>query len=515
MADRKTQRKHLFGSSEKTDFIMNLTDAGTKKLCALYCIIAMIIIEAVAIPYYLTKNVIDYTEPVIGTEIVLKHYVSEKVIYWASVAMFGIGLLGLCVFMIGKMKNQYKLADNKALLWLGGVMIMSLISSLTADELLYAFTGYQDRAEGFITLIGYYGFFAAAFTVVADNWRTRLCGTIIGIGAVNAVIGILQTVPALRGKIPNWFNTLSKPSFFNMATSEEVDIPAANGLAMTPHALAALLTVSLAVALAAFIFAEKPLHKCLSGCSTVVMTVAGILTRTTTALIGLGTAAVVVFVIAIVYAAKNKGAKAEEGSEALAPARRVLLLGCIGLVAVVGTGVIMHLAGAVKLEDEYVIRQDSERMLMVFRREDDSMWVYPYMWDDGLYFSEDDPLLGTGPDNLGKMQELGAVIDRSYNEYIDIAVQRGWITLGLYAVFLLITVVKGFRALALFVRREVNWAAAAAMAAVTAYMVQAFFNISALTSSPFFYICAGLCWSYFARLSVAEKNEKKRKALED
>ena len=509
MADRKTQRKHLFGTSDKSDFIMNLTDAGTKKLCAVYCIIAMLLIEAVAIPYYLTKNVLDYEEQVAGVETTLKHYVSEKVIYWGSVAMFGIGLIGLCVFIIGKMKKQYRLADNRALLWLGGVAVMSLVSSLAAEETLYSFTGYQDRAEGFLTLIGYYGFFAAAFTVVADDWRRRLCGTIIGIGTVNAVVGILQVVPALRGKIPNWFNTLSKPNAFNLALSEDVDVAAANGLAMTPHALAALLTVCLAAALAAFIFEKKPLNKALSGCSAVLMVVAGIFTRTASAVIGLGTAAAVVFVIAVVYAVKN-------GSGEAAGKKSVLCFACVGLAAVVGTGLIMQLAGGFRLYDENVIRQDSERMLMVFRREDSSSWVYPYMWESGMDIAEDNLLLGVGPDNFGVMlKQYGAVIDRSYNEYIDTAMQRGIITLVLYAVFLLVTVARAFRALALFVGGKVNWAAAAATGAVIAYSVQAFFNISALTCTPFFFICAGICWSYFAKLSQTERNDKKRKASEE
>lgn len=511
MADRKTQRKHLFGTSEKSDFIVNMTDAGAKKFCAMYCIIAMILIEAVALPYYLTKNVIDYVEPLEGTNLELKHYVSEKVIYWASVVMFGLGLIGLCVFLVGKIKKQYTLKDNKALLWLAGVIAMSLISSLTAEELMYSMTGYQDRAEGFLTLIGYYGFFAAAFTVVADNWRARLCGTMIGIGALNAVVGILQTVPALRGKIPNWFDVLKTHSEESINISVNVDVPAANGLAMSPHALAGLLTVTLAAALAAFVFCEKPLHKALSGASAVLMVIAGILTRTATAVIGLGCAAVIVFAVSVIYAVKNKSA--EEPEDEVKPVKGALLFGCIGLAAVVCTVVIMGVAGSLKFYDEEVIRADSERMLMLFRREDESNWVYPYLWDDGLYISEDDVFLGTGPDNFGTMLNLGAVIDRSYNEYIDVAMQRGWITLGLYVVFLLITVWKAFKALAFFVRRQMNWAAAAACAAVIAYLVQAFFNISALTSTPFFFICAGLVWSYKAKLTIAEKNDKKRKAM--
>ena len=161
--------KHLFGTSEKSDFILNLTDEGTKKLCAVYCIIAMLIIELAAIPYYLTKNVVDYTENVGGME--FPHYLSDKVIYWAAVIMLGLGVMGLSIFLIGKMKKQISLSDNKPLLLLAGVILMSFISALAAESIVNSMTGYLDRAEGMLTLMGYYGFFAAAFTVVGDGWR--------------------------------------------------------------------------------------------------------------------------------------------------------------------------------------------------------------------------------------------------------------------------------------------------------------------------------------------------------
>ena len=504
MADRKTDRKHLFGTSDSSDFILNMTDAGAKKFCAMFCIIAMILIEAVALPYYLTKKVVDYKEEIMG--VTVEHYVSEKVIYWASVVMLGIGLLGLSVFLIGKMKKQFVLKDNKALLWLVGVIVMSFISALAAEDLMYAMTGYQDRAEGMLTLLGYYGFFAAAFTVVAENWRVRICGTIIGIGALNAVIGILQVIPALRGKIPNWFDVLKTHPEESINISLDVDVPAANGLAMAPHALAGLLTVTFAVAFTAFIFAKKPLYKALSGVSAILMVVAGLYTRTATALIGLSTAAVLVFVVAVIAAFKNTA----DSEENIGSSKKSIALACIGLAAAVGAGLVMNFTDQLKFYDEEVIRADSERMLMLMRREDESMWVYPYLWDEGLYISEDNIALGTGPDNFGKMLDLGAVIDRSYNEYIDVAMQRGWITLGLYVIFLLVTVGKAFKALAMFIRREVNWAAAAVFSAVLAYLVQAFFNVSALTSTPFFFICAGLVWSYGAKMTIAEKNEKKK-----
>lgn len=490
-----SDRKHLFGTSDKSDFIMNMTDAGAKKLCAMYCIIAMALIELAALPYYLTKNVVDYYDEVMDTQV--PHYLSDKVIYWAAVLMFGLGILGFSIFLIGKMKKQVSLKDNKALLWMVGIIVMSFISALAAEDVNSAMTGYLDRAEGMLTLIGYYGFFAAAFTVIADDWRKRLCAVLIAVGAVNSVIGILQVIPALEDIIPNWFTVL------NVTFTQGIRVPAANGLSMTPHALAGVLTVCFAAALAAVIFSDKLAVKLASGCAAVLMTAAGVYTRTVTALIGLGTAAVVMAAIAVIYAVKNRGASsADEEDEAAVPVYSVksVVISLVCCVVAVGAAVgILAGTGELELHDEEVIRTDSIRMLMLLQRDDTETWIYPYLWDDGVYIAEQNPLLGVGPDNWAAISRAGSTIDRTYNEYVDVAMQRGFITAALYVIFLLVTLIKALGALGSFIGREVNWAAAAVCCAVCAYIVQAFFNISSLASSPFFYICIGLVWSYTAK----------------
>ncbi|MBR6046322.1 MAG: O-antigen ligase family protein [Ruminococcus sp.] len=496
------ERKHLFGTSDKSDFIVNMTDAGAKKLCAMYCIIAMAIIELIAIPYYFTKNVVDYYDTF--GELQMPHYLSDKVIYWAAVVMFGLGILGFSIFIIGRMKKQISLKDNKALLWMAGIIVMSLISALASSEINNAMTGYQDRAEGFLTLIGYYGFFAAAFTVVAEDWKKRVCAAIITIGAVNAVIGILQVIPALEDIVPNWFTML------NVTFTQGIKVPAANGLAMTPHALAAILTVSFAAALTAVCFARSLPARLLSGAAAVLMVAAGVFTRTVTAYIGLGCSALFVLIIAVCYAAKDSSSEPEEAEEDTEPSvpRKSVLAGLLcGLAAAACAVAVLAVTDNVELHDEEVIRTDSIRMLMLLDREDSDTWIYPYLWDDGLYVTEQNPLLGTGPDNWATIYSHGLTIDRTYNEYIDTAMQRGVITAGLYLIFLLITLYKAVKAVAGFVKGRLGWGTAAASAAAAAYMVQAFFNISALTSTPFFFICAGLVWSTTAKKKSRVKKQ--------
>ncbi len=494
MADRK----HLFGTSEKSDFILNMTDEGTKKLCAVYCIIAMAIIELAAIPYYLTKNVVDYTEEIGGVS--FPHYLSDKVIYFVIVIMFGLGILGLSIFLIGRMKKQISLADNRALAVLGLIIVMSLISALASGSLSDSMTGYLDRAEGFLTLIGYYGFFAAAFTVVGDGWRRRLCTVIVTIGVVNAVIGILQTIPAFEDILPNWFSKL------NVTFTTAMSIPAANGLAMTPHALAALLTIAFAAAFAGLLYSNGNARLAYGGAG-MLMAIAGVLTRTVTAWVGIGSAAVIGCITAVVYAKKNKSENSSGSRNTVIAAvcALVLVCGAMGGTLAAQVSAYPESDGYKVFCDEEVIRTDSIRMLMLLQKQDSDEWVYTYLWDDGMFVAEQSPLLGIGPDNWEAASSYGLTIDRTYNEYVDTAMQRGFVTLALYVIFLLITVVRGVKAVGAFIRGEVGWAAPAVMTAVTAYAIQAFFNISSLESTPFFFICAGLIWSYGAVRKTAGK----------
>lgn len=497
------EKKHLFGTSEKSDFILNMTEQGTKKLCGLYCIIAMIVITVAAIPYYFTKDVVDYVEVEGGIEFV--HYLSEKMIYWVSTLMIGAGVIGFCIFLIGRMKGQISLKDNKALLWLGGIIFMSLLSSLLSDYVVYALTGYLDRAEGLLSILGYMGFFAAAMTVTGDNWRKNICDALVGIGAFNSVVGILQSIPATGEKMPNYFAYLFKEYGTAAAEGEKLIGGAvhtadytASGFACTPFALGALLTVTFSAAFAGAVFDDSKLRKIFYSLGGILMTVCAVLTQTVPAVTGIGCAAVIMLVLGI--AAKVKCEDKSQGKKALISA-------AAGFAAVAAVLVIMAVSGHLVFKDEQIIRTDVNDRLVIstLDKEDKEAWIYPYLWDDGMYVFENNIVFGTGPDNWDTMASLGASIDRSYNEYIDVAMQRGIITLALYIVFLIITLKKAVCAVGGLFRGKNNWAAAAVMCGLAAYMLQAFFNISSISSSPFFWLAAGLAWSYGAKGSTKAK----------
>ena len=112
------EKKHLFGSTEKSDFILNMTEQGTKKLCGIYCMIAMLIVALAAIPYYLTKDIVDYVSTETGFEVT--HYLSEKLVFLVSTLFIAAGLIGFLIFLVGHIKQEVIIKNNKALLWFAG-----------------------------------------------------------------------------------------------------------------------------------------------------------------------------------------------------------------------------------------------------------------------------------------------------------------------------------------------------------------------------------------------------------
>ena len=153
-----------------------------------------------------------------------------------------------------------------------------------------------------------------AMTVTGDNWRLRISDLLVGIGAVNGVIGILQSIPSVGSKIPNYFQYLFKD--FGTAVGEgEIVINnlihtegyIATGLAATPFALAALLTVAFAAAVSGAAFGRSVPRRILYLVSAAVMSVCAAFTRVLPAVIGICAAAAAAALIGIIRKNKSGG----------------------------------------------------------------------------------------------------------------------------------------------------------------------------------------------------------------
>lgn len=504
---KKEQRKHLFGSTEKSDFILNMSKEQTYKLCGLYSIIAIAILLVINIPYTFIKHTFDYVD-----EDNITHYADSMLADYASILVIAAGLVGFWFFLVGRMKKEIIIGKNRSLAVIVLVLAVSAWSMFASGDISTGFFGYLDRSEGLLTILAYWGFFAAGMSVTGDKWRLKVTDFIIAAGLFNAVVGILQAIPALDSVVPNKFKdlfirlgekTTADNEFFVAGQGIFEKGHAASGFLITPFALAAVMTITFGLAAAGFAFEKSGKKKIFYGVSAVACTTAAVLTKTVVGMIGVGAAALTVVITAIVYSAKKKQKKP------LALALGTILAAGVCICSLV-------LSGAAEFKDEEVIYTDVFYRLStgVPRENDEGLWIYPYLWNDGAYLIETHPITGVGPDNYGEMYNAQCTTDRSFNEYIDVAMQRGIICLVLYVVFLLITVKKMCSAAAEHFKddKTVCWVAVGLLCAFAGYLVQAFFNSGTNYSTPYFFIIAGIGWSYFAKGNPAtEKSGKKDK----
>ena len=295
-------KKHLFGSSEKSDFILNMSAESAQKLCGVYSIIAVLVLCVITIPYYFTQNIKYGMDESVNRTL----YLNEKFIFFISAAVLAVGFVGFIIFLIANMKKQVELKDNKSLIVPLAVVLLSVVSCLLSADIFTSFYGYLDRSEGMLTILGYWGLFAAGMTVTADDRRIKLSDFIVGIGAFEAIVGILQAIPATAKIVPNYFKEIfSAFSSGGMTYTKEY---IATGFLCTPFALAAVLTVISAFALNGMLYDDKKARKIFYAISLALMTAADILACVVPAILGLGAVYVISLIIAAVKSgfAKNK-----------------------------------------------------------------------------------------------------------------------------------------------------------------------------------------------------------------
>lgn len=538
-SDRHAEHKHLFGTGNNSDFIINMTPEGAQKLCGIYSVIAMILIAVSAVPYYVMKAV---EEPNEYRMLATDH--NETVAFLIMALLILAGFVGLLIFMISCVKKEIIIERNKALMIFAGILVSALISTLSAEDVGTALFGYLDRAEGLITIIGYIGFFSIGMSLTAEKYRKTAVNAVVIIGTANAAVGIAQSIPALSEYIPSYYNYLfidyksniEMAEYFNAYAGYDASY-AADGLCCSPFALGALLTVSCALAVNNAAYARNVKKKILNLIAAGLMSAAAILTQTFPAMLGIACAIVIEFILVIAVRPKthicekcggvilpenefctNCGESKSESGEKSAKtcgARSALTVVIAGVAAAaIFAGVFA--TGNFRMRNERIIYTDSLERLNIsfYAHSESSDNIFSTLWYEGWLCFQDNALIGVGPDNWVTMYASGEGMetDRSYNEYLDTAITRGSIGALLYIAMLAITLTKAARMLKVLKGGKIDTVSMGLFAALTAYMIQAFFNISSASCTPFFYLVIGMIWSYEARgkLSAAKKKKSKR-----
>lgn len=416
--------KQLFNSSEKTNFILNLTEEKYSKMASFGLLTAFFTTSlATAIPVIAQTDL--FSLPAAGLAV-------------SGVICIILALIGLIKKYING-KLVFPVCAFAAMLLWG---VVSLINSYDTDISLY---GYAGRGEGLLAILFYASFFITAACVKREKTIKTLVYGLTILGLLNSAFGIIQV---FTGKISNY-------KFASM----EIQINAASGLAQSPLFLAMLLTLSLTAALIAFVSVKGTGKKVFFIVSACIFAFTMMFTYSFIGICG----AVFAIVVTVVTVFKGK-------------AKKLSLLAVLAVIVPAAAAVILVQAGAIgnisgyRLYDGrilwfadsyYRISAGGEPIDAVVDI-DNTYDVYYTLNSKTLDIISDHALTGTGPDQLvfpqlytyGNLSENAetpdliiqnkGTFDKVYNEYLYTAATRGIPSLiALIAVLLPVLVIGG------------------------------------------------------------------------
>lgn len=532
--------KTIFGTTEKSNFILNMDLDWYRKFCAKLLLIVLWATAASQGLNQLTDAANSSLNDTVhggGIGAVFAFFI----VGLRSVAtIFSIGgVLALIFAVVGLMRQQWT-KGTAVLYGITGVsLVWGIVSMMLAYDYSTAVFGQDGRDEGWISLLMYGAmFFLGTMLRRKDNQEKLLNGLLL-YGIVQCLWGILQAIPLLDYLNPN--KGLNAYRNAEPMLIWNIRLPA--GLTDSPVTFAMLLAMLLAVAIPAAFLGESQKTR-IRGivCAGLAMLIV-FKTQTIAGLIA-GFGAILLTVVMLIC-----GRKARMRAKIAVPAV-VLAAAALSIGWVYVTPSLNH---TYYRPDKTTMKEPQDGLTVNAWETDNGDAEFPngftfpgfnemtegkslYMlydggliWDDGFYrlstagpyMREDekfniydapsalayarrlgwdavkiDPVFGVGPDNFSFTQLHNSMsvsthqnlVDRPYNDFIFIAATRGIPALLMHLALIIGSLVLAFRK-----RKQMPcWVLAASASAVILYCCTAMVGISVLTVTPVFWVLLGV-----------------------
>ncbi|MBO8172889.1 MAG: O-antigen ligase family protein [Bacillaceae bacterium] len=141
-----------------------------------------------------------------------------------------------------------------------------------------------------------------------------------------------------------------------------------------------------------------------------------------------------------------------------------------------------------------------------------------YIWSHAIQLIPRYFWIGSGPDTFALVfphddedydRYLNKpIVDKAHNEYLQIAVTMGVPALTVYLLFLFVVMRRNWKSIPQFRDPDVQIYACGLLATVTGYLVQAFFNISVITVTPFFWIILAMTYGMAVWSAERERSDR-------
>lgn len=460
--------KQLFNTTEKSNFILNLTEEKYAKLAAFG------LSAACLLPSLLT----------------LIPEISRKSLYALTSA--GLSIAGVFCMILALIALIKKYINGKKVFpvcAMGAMLVwgvISLINSYDVGISLYGFTG---RGEGLLAIIFYCCFFITAAAIRREQAISALVTATITAGLINSAFALIQI---FTGKLSSY-----------RMISMETQANAASGLSQSPLFLAMVLSLALTAAIFGFVCSDSRSKRIFCFVSACLFSFVMIFTYSLIGICGLVLGLAAAF--AAVFATGAPRVRLVSLAAVIVPAAAAVIIVQAGLIGNL-TSYRLYDGRILWFADSYYRLSASGDFDFNRVDIDDTYDVYYTLNSKTLTIIGQHSLTGTGPDQLvfpqlttdggldletaditDVISQNKGTFDKVYNEYLYTAATRGVPSLIALILALLAVVFSAFRS----IKQKKPWTAVCvsfmALWGVLIFLV----GVSNITFSPIFWAAAG------------------------
>lgn len=460
--------KTIFGTTEKSNFILNMSDNALDKMVMIILCMPVLLVTAGGIPAefsYVAQSIPSFLMSI------------------ATVAM----MAGVVVLA---MRKRFSGNNIFPVVFTVLSIVLAVVSMYFSFSSYTSFWGSNGRYEGIMAYIGYWGFFLIA-GFLSIKGIVKLLDIMILTGVFQCIWSVMQIIPintASSDRVTT--NGITWGYYQHLNSIAEYDVYLPSGVSGSPIFFASLLSILFAFA-AVGALAESVRKKRIFYCiCLMIFAFFAVYTHTVAGFAGI--AAVMVMTLAVAVFKRKK----------FPFIKNIVFLICGVAAAVVvmimTDGGIVFYDGAIMWQDSFY-RLGSTGYYWASSSEFDIMnvkEVFAYVWGQAIEIIKKYPLEGIGADNFiytqfhsysNIMNEINS-IDRPYNIYLYTCVSGGIFSLLAYISALGYSVFKTGRKC----KGECEWQFYAILIGICAYSVLGMFSAGSVTTSPFFWIILGI-----------------------
>lgn len=467
--------KTIFGTTEKSNFILNMKNE------TLHRWIAFILMLCVAVPQ-------------IGNFFALAFEANTSL---PAIFLYTTGFAAILFFIIAAIKGTVSFEKNKiyiAVIILAvwafasyyGVVITAnnseFYESFIQELINTAIMGELGRNEGLLAIFAYLGIFLLGTLVKDSKTAFMLMDVMVGLGIAQGLIAVMQHVPGMK------FLTV-----FDKLTTLALDkVMLSSGLTGSPIFYGSYIAIVMGVAFAGAVFSRSSTRSYIYGAAALLLWLTGLFTSSIVPIIS-GICVTVIMTVIVLMQKKKGGLSFKDGIFKTAFARYLVLTAGIAVIFI-----LVLLIQGIYIRDTAIAFYDAYFNLFIVNayHPAETRSIYEIGLEKGLHYISENPVLGVGPDCLGKIESIDTTIispvDKIYNEYLFVAATRGIPSALAFIAFAVYTVKRTVTQTGEFFTDTEKWYRPALASAVIAYLVQAMFSASAVTVAPLFWLVCGL-----------------------